>query len=64
MKVRCYGPVGSLGRALCADRRSATAPATWGVAMEVPLRDAVAAVDPIHADGTPTPGAKMSTILP
>jgi hypothetical protein len=43
------------------DRYSAATPATWGEAIEVPLRRAVALGSPSHAEVISTPGAAMST---
>src|SRR5687767_5370953 len=45
-------------------RRRARAPATCGVAMDVPLMVLVAVSLPIQAEVTLSPGAKMSTQVP
>ena len=47
-----------------ASRKSIATPATWGVAIEVPLMVIVAVLDPIQPAVIPTPGAKMSTQVP
>ncbi len=43
---------------------SATRPATWGVAIEVPLSVAVAVVPVCQAEVTPLPGANRSRQVP
>ena len=43
---------------------SAATPATWGDAIEVPLKVAVAVFDENHAERIPLPGAKMSRHVP
>ena len=43
---------------------SAEAPATWGDAMEVPLKVAVATSLEMPADSTESPGANRSTHFP
>jgi hypothetical protein len=42
----------------------ATAPATCGVAIDVPFKVCVAVVDVYQADSTETPGATISTQVP
>ena len=46
------------------ERTAAAAPATCGVAMEVPLIEAMAVVEAVPADVIPTPGAYRSTQAP
>lgn len=46
------------------DRRSAAAPATCRVAMDVPLMVAVAVGELMPAEAIPTPGAYRSTQVP
>ena len=50
----------------CPARYSATAPVTWGVAMDVPLMTAVRTVFPVPgaSDLMQVPGATMSTAVP
>ena len=45
-------------------RRSATAPVTWGAAIDVPLFVVVAVSEVRHADRTTEPGANRSTHVP
>lgn len=45
-------------------RYMATAPATWGAAIDVPLSERVAVDDPMYVDVMATPGAKTSTTDP
>src|SRR5213593_2353018 len=47
-----------------AARYNAAAPATWGVAIDVPLIVFVAVLDVFHDDVMLTPGPMMSTQLP
>ena len=49
---------------VCVCRYRAATPATWGVAIDVPLMMLVAVSLVDHADVMLDPGAKMSTTLP
>ena len=51
-------------RSGCCDRRSATAPATWGVAIDVPDLTTAASSEVVVAAKIDDPGAQMSTQVP